>query len=322
MLKKILFFVLIAGSLSAKESLLIYNFQDIGIMPATVQTALNILKTDIENSGKYGKVGTAYNLTPNNITEAISMVPSGYEKAVFGTFGALGEKVIVTATLVDISSATQIISVSLSAVNSEELETVMKRIANSIVLEKGIKSSANIENIVEKENKEPKRRASFATMGLMLPFTPYTTDTMADYYRPFDLRYIWQYETPTFMARISNTSFLAGFGIQMGIYYLFSKTDKSPYAGIDVGYIFNTYSIDGGGAGTRLSIGGGLMLLRTYDFHLLLETSMDMDIYQGYKDYSGNWRSGTNVFSLRLGIGMVFKRSKAPRGCMMGGCLF
>ena len=289
----VLFFILFSIiSLKAQtnpdsSSLLIMPFDANGIDPVYVQTAESILRVEILKLSKINvlenKVIEVVDGNPCYSTEcALEAGKKANATEVAGCkLAALGDKVIVQYFLLGVSSGKPILMDQLTALNLEDLDQVMKRIASNIVEKKSNQSNAQVGNIVKVESEEPLRRASRKNIGVsfgyLFPQEGYENDD-----RSFTLNLHLDYELED-----AAVGLLAGArdGFAMNIYgeYLFSRTDICPYAGGAFGFHWVTHSVVSGynyethtysdklkSDGFELSLKTGLRILHTYNFQILV----------------------------------------------------
>ena len=274
-----------------KGSILVLPFDANGIDPVYVQTASSILKVELE------KQGNVYVIPDSKVSEildgnecystecAISIgKKAGAGKVAGCKLAALGEKIIAQYFLVDADAGKTLLVDQLSAVNLEDLEPVMKRIASNIIQGKPSEENAQVGNIVQEETNKPLRRASRKNIGLsfgyLFPQEGYENDE-----KSFTLNLHLDYELEDLAVGL-----LAGArdGFAMNVYgeYLFTTTDICPYAGGAFGFhwvshparSYVTYNVnsaaqsyeDKKGDGFELTFSTGLRILHTYNFQIML----------------------------------------------------
>ena len=104
------------------------------------------------------------------------------------------------------------------------------------------------------------------------------------------------------------------YGLDLTFDYMFSASDITPYAGGGTGMHFIVMEAGGTGFGTNFgmtfSAGGGLLMLRTYDFHLFLDARYHINIAE-IPSFQGPHHA------FKLNIGFVYRMRQ---GCGGGGC--
>jgi len=186
---------------------------------------------------------------------------------------ALGEKVIVQYSLLDILSNKEIVIDQVTTSNIEELETVMKRVAKSVVEQKPITYNVEIGTILNNESEEPLRRSSRKNIGLSFGYL-YPQDGYDDSERSFVGDLNLDYELEEFAVGM-----LLGIrrGFAMNVYgsYLFTKTDFCPFIGGAFGFHWvshdDFFSGDKRGDGFEITANTGMRILHTYNFQIILK---------------------------------------------------
>jgi hypothetical protein len=281
---------IITGFTSAQQnkSLLILPLDANGIDPVSVKTAQSILRVEI---GKYQKTDV---ISEAKTEEALAGTDcfttdcaldvgkeAGADQVAGCRLAALGEKIIVQYFLMDVSTGKPIVMDQVSAVNLEDLEPVMKRIASNIVEAKTSESNAQVGTIVQEETTEPLRRSSRKNIGLsfgyLFPQEGYDNDE-----KSFTLNLHLDYEMQDLAVGM-----LFGIrdGFAMNVYgdYLFTRTDICPYLGGAFGFhwVAHDHNLSGDSDGFELTVNTGLRLLHTYNFQVLL----NLEYIMTFNDY-------------------------------------
>lgn len=217
------------------------------------------------------------------------------DRVVFGTLTRLGSKVIVRVRSQRVDATTPDYSDQLTATGEDDLDAVARRIALTLAGGQSNAGPATVGSITEQETRTPRRRASRTGIGLrgvvLLPAgNSYTgSEQLAG------LRFPGRYETPSGVfvettpllgllwgngnvewtildvaaGRVLGTGDFAPYvlgGVGLHSIHLERKTQyTSPY-----GY---PYEVSNGQNATTLTgdVGVGWMMLRTYDFSLLID---------------------------------------------------
>ncbi|HEC79228.1 MAG TPA: hypothetical protein ENI34_08830 [candidate division WOR-3 bacterium] len=256
---------------------------------------------------------------------------AGVERVIFGSVSKFGEKYIVQASVVKVATRQTIWSGSLSAATAEELDIVAKRIAKAIAEGKKVEAGVEIGTITEEERTlEARRKKSFyatgGNFGYTLPLGGYADATSL-----MGFTWINWYETPNFAVAFNgiyhwslgaatweqNESVVIEYGGDICFYYMFSKSDISPYLGGGVGprFLMLTAGFYSSGANFGMSFngGGGIVLLRTYDFHVIADARYIINIAD-LPDFQGPHHG------FDFGLGVVY-RPRKKQGCGGGGCM-
>lgn len=196
----------------------------------------------------------------------------------------LGEKIIIQYILVETSSGKNILSEQTTALNVEDLEAVMKRIAISIARKTPFNENQEVGNIVGKESIESLRRAARYNFGVgfgyLFPDNGYDSDK-----KSFTLNAYFDYELDDYSVGLMLGG-RKGFAINLYGNYLLSKKDICPYFGGALGfhwiashsepgyttnYYSGTISNNKDEDGIELGLEAGIRLLHTYNFQLFIK---------------------------------------------------
>lgn len=293
-MEKIKFFVLslfisfiIISTSSAQDSLTIavLPFHSNGLDPVYLQTTESIFHVELSKLSKLNVI------TPKRVKDflndeecydsdcAIEVGEKLYVGRVAGIkLSVLGEKIITQYFLVDVISKREILIDQVTSTNIEELETVMKRIAKSIVDVKPAGKSVEVGNILEKESEESLRRSSRKNIGLsfgyLYPQNGYDNDD-----RSFVANLLLDYEMEEVAAGLM-LGIRKGFAINIYGAYLFSKTDFCPFVGGAFGFhwithddFFDPYlnmTKSRRADGFEITANAGMRILHTYNFQILV----------------------------------------------------
>ncbi len=255
------------------------------------------------------------------------------ERVIFGSVSKFGEKYMVQVSVVNVSTREVVWSGSLAAKSAEDLDTVVKRIAKAIHEGKKVEAGAEVGAITEQEvTQEVKRKESFyATGGNFVWGLPVHGYAEAKSIMGFN--WVNWYETPNFAVEfsggylwslgamttgtITEEPSVVDYGGNISFFYLFSRGDFCPYVGGGLGprLIAMEAGNQGFGAnfGMGFNAGGGLVILRTYDFHIIIDARYAINT-ANIPNYQGPHGS------INLGIGVIY-RPRAKKGGCGGGCL-
>ncbi len=267
----------------------ILPFHSNGIDQVYIETSESLLMIEISKLSAMDIVSakrTKDALAGEDCNEANCAVEAGKKlnaDEVLGcSLAALGEKIIVQYFLVNVSSGKEVLVDQISTTNVEELETVMKRIAKSVVDIKSAGQSAEVGNILEGETKESLRRTSRKNVGLsfgyLYPQNGYDNDD-----RSFVVNLHLDYELEEYAVGML-LGIRKGFAINIYGDYLFSKTDFCPFVGGAFGFHwvshnhYNSYYVndvyvenkDMKSDGFEITANAGMRILHTYNFQILI----------------------------------------------------
>ncbi len=272
----------------------VLHLKSVGVPYATTETVASLLATDLTNYGH--KV-----LTPEAMDDAVGEVLKCYqsecaadagaaamvERVVFGSVSTLGEKHIVQVSVVNVATRDIIWAGSLASKTAEDLDTVVKRLAKSISEGKKVEETVEVELVTAEEAKEPVRRRVFhtfgTTAGMVVPLDGYAGSGAL-----YNIGWLYWYETPSIVAEVAGYFTFPGnietgeaaelCPVEFSLLYMLSKKDISPYFGGGVG--FGGLILDPGEAayGMTLNAGGGLVLMRTYDFRFIIDARYHLNL--------------------------------------------
>jgi hypothetical protein len=264
----------------------ILPFHSNGIDQVYIETSESLLMVEISKLSSMDIVSakrTKDALADEDCNEANCAAEVGKKlnaDEVFGcSLSALGEKIIVQYFLVNVSSGKDVLVDQISTTNIEELETVMKRIAKSVVDIKPAGQSAEVGNILEGETKESLRRTSRKNVGLsfgyLYPQNGYDKDD-----RSFVANLHLDYELEEYAVGML-LGIRKGFAINIYGDYLFSRTDFCPFVGGAFGFHWvshNSYYVsdvyvgegDRKSDGFEITANTGMRILHTYNFQILI----------------------------------------------------
>jgi len=206
----------------------------------------------------------------------------------------LGEKIIVQYILVETATGKNILSESATAINLEDLDAVMKRVAISVANHSPFYSNQEVGNIVGQESIENLKRASRFNFGVgfgyLFPSEGYNDDK-----KSFTLNIYLDYEIQDYAVGMMAGA-RDGFAINLYGNYLFTRTDFCPYLGGTLGFhwvahdellLIDPYYENGGvekdADGIELGVNAGIRLLHTYNIQLFLNVEYIVT-FNDYKD--------------------------------------
>ncbi len=291
--------VLLTASIVASQSpeakkprLGVLPFATLGIDEASALTAQALFRQELDKSGRY-ELMPANEIQEKAGDRFCSEAACGYalgrslnaDQVLLCSLNRLGEKVIVQYLLLDVAGTRILLNDNTTANSVEDLETVMKRMALSVITLKPLQETAQVGLITKKETLEPRRRSARKYMGLSFGYL-YPQKGYDESSRSFAMDLRTGYE----IDQVSLGSQLAiqkGFAWNIYASYLMTRTDVCPYIGGAFGFHwvsheshgtmftdangYSYYREDGRkGDGFEFRAHSGLRLFRTYNFQILL----------------------------------------------------
>jgi TolB-like protein len=273
-----------------------------GIDLASVQTAESILRMELSNASTMNVVSEKKTLTAlgnedcadeecaKQIGEKLDA-----KQVLLCKLNPLGEKIIVQYILVETATGKNLLSESATAINLEDIDAVMKRVAISVSKQTPFNTNQEVGNIVGKESIESlrqKARYNFGVgFGYLFPSYGYDADK-----KSFTINLYFDYEIQDYAVGLMIGA-RKGFAINLYGNYLFSRTDISPYLGGSLGfhwvsshenmwveyspYPTNTANKDEDGI--ELGLQAGIRLFHTYNFQLFVQGEYIMT-FNDYND--------------------------------------
>lgn len=320
--------VLIVGIAQAQKSIIaVFDFQDLGVSENAVIVTAKLLRNHLEQSGKYQVVDRAVmeqNLGEDvycyDIVCAAELAQQvNAEKAVIGSLGRLGDKVIAEVKVVNVLRKEVEFSDNLSAATEADLEMVMKRLADAIIQGRKASTTTTVTTVTEQETQEPRRRASFYASGLKVGYLYPIDNTFGMADRLTVLDFAGLYEAPDFMvealAALRWGDEASDRGFDFSVFYLLTQTDFSPYLGGGIGVHWldapfkktEDWPETANGNGLNLNAGMGFLIFRTYDFHLRLDLRLSYMLEEFGDQY------GPRAFTISFGL---VHRQKNGGGCL------
>jgi TolB-like protein len=276
-------------------SIAVLPFSSNGIDSISAQTAESILILELTNRTKLNVIS----LTPNNDSLYYSGCMDskcaaeigkkiGAAKVLGCKLAALGNKIIVQYFLVDAMSGKEEILDQITSTTVEDLQTAMKRIAQSVADSIPASQDAAVGTVLKDESKTPLRRTARKNVGLSFGYL-FPQNGYDNQGKVFVVDLHLDYEIQDYAVGM-----LFGIrqGFAMNIYgdYLFSQKDICPYLGGAFGFHWVSHStsfepiMSNSGSGTyysnsnsnnrsdgfEITANTGLRILHTYNFQILL----------------------------------------------------
>ena len=289
----LLFFTtLIIAQETSVQKLVIVPVNSIGIEPAYVQTAESILRMEINRISAMDIVSerrTREVMDEDYCDDTECAMEIGNalnaDQVLLCNLNALGEKIIVQYSLLELPSGKRLVADQTTALNVEDLEAVMKRVSVSIVAKQPFNKNVEVGSVVGKESIESLRRAARYNFGLgfgyLFPIHGYDNDK-----KSFTINAYFDYEVPDYAVGLM-VGARNGFAINLYGNYLFTKTDVCPYLGASLGFHWVAHNDfffdDKEGDGIGLGLIGGIKLFHTYTFQLFIQGEYIMT-FNDYND--------------------------------------
>ncbi len=306
---------------SSKTNVAVFEFDAIGIEKDLVTTISDLLRIELSECNKYKVIdkGTMIDtlgedLIVSGMDKTVKYSDSlGASLAVIGHMSKLGNKIIISVSLINKWEKEKIYTDKLTSLSLEDLEMVIKRLAGSLCEMKKAKESVTVETVTEEEAMPHRRRKSYHTVGILLGYmfpvggsygkkvdgNRYESQLSGDIEQMSGAMGIYIYESSKYMAQMSykgyskSKSSLAN--VTFSGYKFLSLEDVSPYVGGGLGmaWVRKFTSIDSTYDsyysyidtprfdGLSLEFGGGIMLFRTYDFHFMVDMKYHIVFTEG-----------------------------------------
>jgi TolB-like protein len=297
-----LFFINVPAQNPESDKIVVLPIISNGIDLASVKTAESILRMELS------KQSTLTVITQKRTLETVGNENCSDEEcakdigqkldakqALLCKLNPLGEKIIVQYILVETSTGKNLLSEQTTALNVEDLEPVMKRVAISVAKVLPFNSSPEVGTIVGQESIESLRRASRYNFGVgfgyLYPDHGYDSDK-----KSFTINAYFDYEIQEYAVGLMLGA-RKGFAINLYGNYLFSRTDVCPYLGGSLGfhwvsshqsssYYYTTYypnPVNKAEDGIELGLKTGVRIFHTYNFQLFIQGEYIMT-FNDYND--------------------------------------
>jgi hypothetical protein len=252
---------------------------------------------------------------------------SGVEFGIYGSLLQLSNKIIVEVNVVKVATSELSFTDRLTAESAEDLDVVMRRLAEGIVSGKKAAATATVETVTATEGKTPRRRATFSSAGLHAGYMWPTDNSWAGVTKMVAVDFVYAYETANWQIEIVPFLGFRGGGndentavdwaiFDFSFHYFLTKTDISPYLGGGLGFhsiaaeeaIPDGYGyyhkVDDSGTGFAFNLGGGFVFFRTYDFRLTA------DLRYQYVTYTFKNFEHDQAQSVMFTIGFAYARGR------------
>lgn len=291
----------------AQASTLVLPFQTVGVDDETATVAAGLLREDLQALGVVVAPIPADFLVPAGADEAAAAAAAaqtaGADRVVYGSLSRLGEKIICRMHATRVGEAAPFFNDQVNAMTVEDLDIVMKRIAEAIALERATVGNPTIDTVTQEEARRPRTVASRRGFGMRAGFMKPVGDSYGGVDRLASIRIAYKYETPDYLVETTTLTGLAWGGDGGGDGY-----EEEPGADAIDWTILDLFGARVYGVKDRATyIGGGLgihsiKLERTVNCHT--ETGPDWE----YVDCDYEEDSMTTL-TADAGLGMIFLRT-------------
>ena len=280
--------VFIKAQDTASKKIAVLPFVANDIDQASIQTAESIFRMDLEKvitKEIISEKKTREEIGENECTDQECAKSLGEilnaDEVLLCKLSPLGEKIIIQYILIETSTGKNILAEQATAINLEDLDAVMYRIALSVANHTPFSANVEVGNVVGQETIEPSSRSGRFNFGVGFGYL-FPTQGYDDDDKSFTLNLYFDYEIEDVAVGLMGG---ARDGIAIALYgnYLFSKADVCPYLGGALGfhwinhddyysysypYYYQPSEMDEDGV--ELGLGAGLRILHTYSIQLFI----------------------------------------------------
>jgi len=305
------------------ETTLILPFRATGVTEVTAEVSRNLLSGELESLGYSLVHADPIGLPICDDTDCARRIGQrqGAERVVYGSLSQLGTKVIVRVRSFQIEADSLDYNDQLNASSIEDLDTVMTRIAEGIASRRGVSSHIALGTVLEDEANEPRLRRGRRGFGVRGGFLFAGGDSYGQTDRLTSFRIPYKFERENFFVETTTLLGLA-WGSEavewtiLDVYAarFFGVEDTSFYLGGGVG--IHVVSVEGPitrpdeapdfmethsqtATSPVLDFGGGVALLRTYDYGL----SLDLRYHIVLEDFDEVGGDGAHGLRVTIGTG-------------------
>lgn len=216
-----------------------------GVDEASVQTFRDLLQAELASRTHAPFVGGDASCAdvPCAATEAGNL---GASVAVYGALARLGEKIVVTATLVDVPSGEVLNSDRATVARLEDLDTVATRFADAFVTGRAVEQTARLGTITEMESKPDRRREGESGFGFGLGGVAPVGDGYAEAGMGVLVDFTYWFEARWF-----------AIGPRVGVRFSAAEKDGGKYAVVPID-VTGFYILSLGDVAPFFGLGGGI----------------------------------------------------------------
>lgn len=313
----------------AQNGTLVLPLRTVGVSDTTATVSRDLLEGDLEELGvivvRVHSIETqlpagAEGCDASDCAAELAAA-HGAESVVYGSLSKLGGKIIARVRALRGGESTPFYRDQLSALSEDELDTVMRRVAEGIAGGRGDSERPALGTVTLEEAQETRLRAGRRGIGVRGAFLFPTGDSYGEADHLTGLRLVYKFERERFL--IETTTLL---GLMWGdgsvewslldVYgaRIFGLGDVSSYIGGGLGihlvhvegpefvpteYAGYPYTTRNEQSETTLTLdaGVGLLALRTYDFELVV----DLRYHHVFDDFNRVNGKGANGITLSFG---------------------
>ncbi len=213
------------------------------------------------------------------------------DEVIYSTLNRLGSKWVFSSTLLKIDGSA--FNQRLTALSVEDFEAVTQRMSDALLNHRTTEQVASLDNIVQKEEKEPERRRSLSASGVALGYLyPSNPENFNGYDQVIRVAFMNTWEMRNNLLLDGEVVWGvpdASIGADLSLLYVFNRSDYSPFLGGGVGlHAVQALVSDPNrrSSGPALNFQGGMLLFRTYDVHVMLRGQYQIifndDVAQGF----------------------------------------
>ncbi len=297
--KMIIFGILFLTTvLSAQKRIAIAPIHAIGLDESAIVTTEMLLKMDLENLSDAQIIQIAPDAEVPCYEESCALElgkNAAADEVVLCRLSRLGEKIIVQYIHLDVKSGKTILADNTISYSVEDLDTVIKRVAMSIVRSEPLAKTAQVGTITEVENQKPLRRAAHKTSGFSFGYL-YPQNGYDNIDDSFAIDFRAGYDIEKWSVGMQFAS-RKGFATNIYTQYLLTQTDICPYIGGAFGFHWVSHENAFGywdeqanewlednreNDGFEIALTSGIRLFRTYNFQIMI----NLDYTITFNDYN------------------------------------
>lgn len=309
---------------SGQTATLILPFRTVGVSDTTATVVRDLLSGELERHGVTVMERTVARQLPSGPQGCDEAVCAGAfakelqaDQVVYGSLSRLGGKIIVRGHALRTGDASAYYSDQLSALTEEDLDTVMRRMAEGIAAGRAGSDQATILSVTREEGRKPLRRAGRSGIGMRAGFIFPDGDSYGGE-RLTSLRLVYKFESRNFLIESTALLGLAWGGssvewmpLDLFVARVFGVGDISAYLGGGLG--MRVLSVQGwvpcdphcelwGYCGCRhtdsqiatalsADLGGGLIAFRTYSYQIIVDLRYHY-VFEDFDVIGGNGAHG------------------------------
>ena len=304
---------------------LVLPLRTVGVSETTAVVARDLLAGELEARGlPVAGIRAPGAVLPSGAdgcdeADCAARLAGSYQAArvVYGSLSRLGTKLVVRAHALRAGEDIPYFSDQLTAQGEEDLDVVMRRVAEGIAAGRPNAGRATVESITGDEAQVPRRRLAHSGLGVRTGFLFPGASSYAGEDRLTHFRIVYKFEAPKFLIEssallASNTSDHATDWALLDLFgaRIFGLGDVATYAGGGIGihrvHLERERPVSSPRypgemeyrerTATTLSadVGGGFLLFRTYNFQLILDLRYHA-VFDDFADVDGNGAHGVIV---------------------------